>query len=117
MKRNLSNENIKKLSMIETKNGFKVDVGNYIYNPSYDYDYPSLFKKIEETETHKKYVRIKYFKYYDGTGKYFLETFTNEKSDKIWNVSNNIKKTELEESNRFSLKHLIELAELQTIYK
>jgi len=44
MTRNKKPEYIRKLFKIETSNGFKVDVANYLYNPSYDNDYPNLIK-------------------------------------------------------------------------
>lgn len=113
MAKNLKKENLKKLSQVTTSNGFKIDLANYIYNPSYEHDYPSLNKQIGETETEKQYMKVYYFKYYGGTGKYFMETYTSEKSKdgNMWTITKNNKKTELEASNRFSLKHLIELAE------
>ena len=46
----MAKRNLKKLSEITTNNGFKIDLANYIYNPSYDYDYPSLVKQTGETE-------------------------------------------------------------------
>ena len=112
MARNLKPANLKKLSQIHTTNGYKIDLANYMYNPSYSHDYPSFIKLISETETHKTYTRLSYFKYYDGSGKYFTETFTNKIDlTNSWSISENTTQTELEKSNRFSLKHLIELTE------
>lgn len=113
MARNLKKENLKKLAGIETSNGFKIDLANYIYNPSHNYEYPSLVKLTAKTEKEKQYTKVYYFKYYDGTGKYLLETHTVPKSkeDNTWVITKNHKEIELESSNRFSLKHLIEIAE------
>ena len=113
MARNHKPENLKKLSQIKTTNGFKIDLANYIYNGSYNHDYPSLIKLTAETETEKQYTRVYYFKYYGGTGKYFLETFSQEKTNdgNVWSISKNQTEIELEDNNRFNLKHLIELTE------
>ena len=111
MARNLKKENLKKLSQIETSNGFKVDLGNFIYNPSHDYEYPSLIKLTSETETEKHYTRVKYFKYYNGSGKYFLETYSRKNNNESWQIVTDSKEEELDEGNRFNLKKLIELAE------
>ncbi len=113
MARNHKPENLKKLSQIKTSNDFRIDLVNYIYNPSYNHDYPSLVKLTGETETEKQYTRVYYFKYYNGIGKYFKETYTHEKTNdnNVWSISKNIEEIELEENNRFNLKHLIELTE------
>lgn len=113
MARNLKKENLKKLAGINTKNGFKIDLANYVYNPSYDHEYPSLVKLLSETETEKSYMRFRYFKYHNGTGKYFVETYSSQKNNdgNVWSITKNQKEKELEESNRFNLKHLIELCE------
>lgn len=115
MARNLKKENLKKLSQVVTSNGFKIDLANYIYNPSHDHDYPSLVKLTGETETEKQYIRVYYFKYYNGTGNYFVETYSTQKNkdNNSWCITTNHKETELETSNRFNLKRLIELAETQ----
>jgi hypothetical protein len=114
MSRNLKKENLKKLASVTTSNGFKIDLANYIYNPSYDHEYPSLVKILSETETEKHHIRVKYFKRYNGTGTYYVETYTTKKNNDTWQIVTDTKETELETSNRFSLKHLVELAENQT---
>ena len=113
MARNLKKENLKKLAGINTNNGFKIDLANYVYNPSYNHEYPSLIKLTNETETEKQYTRVYYFKHYNGTGEYILETYSHEKdnNENVWKISKNHQQTELETNNRFNLKHLIELAE------
>jgi IMP cyclohydrolase len=73
-----------------------------------------LVKLLTETETQKQYIRVKYFKHYNGTGTYYLETYSTKKNNDTWQIVTDIKETELETCNRFSLKHLIELAEAQT---
>lgn len=113
MARNLKKENIKKLASIETSNGFKIDLANYAYNPSFNHEYPNLKKLVNETETEREYKNIYYFKYYDGTGKYFAETYTSKKNNdgNVWSITTNRNQIELEENNRFNLKKLIALAE------
>jgi hypothetical protein len=117
MSRNLKSENLKKLSQVKTSNGFKIDLANYMYNPSYDHEYPSLVKLTSETETEKQYMRVYYFKYYGGTGEYLIETYSSKKNDdeNPWSITTNRKEIKLEENNRFNLKHLIEIAEKQAI--
>ena len=112
MARNLKPANLKKLSQIKTTNGFKIDLANYMYNPSYDHEYPNLIKLTHETTTERFYTNIKYFKRYNGTGYYSTETYSHKIDDSnSWSIANSLKETELEESNRFSMKHLIELTE------
>jgi len=113
MARNHKPENLKKLSQIQTKNNFKIDLANYLYNASYNHDYPSLIKITNETETEKQYTRIYYFKHYNGTGEYILETYTHQKTNdgNPWQISKKQKEIKLEDNNRFNLKHLIELTE------
>jgi len=112
MARNLKPANLKKLSQIKTTNGFRIDLANYMYNPSYDHEYPNLIQCTHETTTERFYTVVRYFKYYDKTGKYFLETYSHKIDDSnSWSIAQKVKETELEESNRFSMKRLIELAE------
>ena len=112
MARNLKPENLKKLSLIKTTNGFKIDLANYMYNPSYNHEYPSFLKITNQTETERFYTRVYYFKYHSGTGKYFVETYSSKiDPNNSWSIASNVKQTELEDNNRFNLKHLIELTE------
>jgi len=112
MARNLKPANLKKLSQIKTQNGFKVDLANYMYNPSYDHEYPNLIKMTHKTESERFYTNVKYFKRYNGIGYYSVETYSHVIDlSSTWSIANKVKETELEESNRFSMKHLIELAE------
>jgi hypothetical protein len=112
MARNLKKENLKKLSQIKTSNGFKIDLANYMYNPSFNHEYPNLIKVTGQTETEKFYTNVYYFKHHNGTGEYIMETYSHKiDPDSSWSIANNSKQTELESNNRFSLKHLIELAE------
>jgi len=112
MARNLKPANLKKLSQIQTTNGFRIDLANYMYNPSYDHEYPNLLKLTHETTTERFYTNIKYFKRYNGTGYYSLETYSHKiDHSNSWSIANSLKEIELEESNRFSMKRLIELAE------
>lgn len=107
MSRNLKPEYINKIRKTEAPNGYKFDIANYIYNPSYDYDYPSYQKKIDETETEDIYKRVYYFKYWDGSGEYFTETYSRKKDGSSWQVVTKITEASLEKSNRFSLKKLL----------
>lgn len=116
MSRNLKRDNIRKLAAIETKNGYKVDVANYIYNPSHDHDYPGLYKTIENTEEINRIHVVYYFKYYDGTGEYLEKTYSYKKAGELegrptWNLCNIEHEKVLETSNRFNLNKLIQLAE------
>jgi len=112
MARNLKPENLKKLSQIQTSNSFKIDLPNYMYNPSFAHEYPNLIKLTSETEIERFYTVVRYFKYYDKTGKYFLETYSSKIDDSSsWSIAKNVKEIELEASNRFSMKRLIELTE------
>ena len=112
MSRNLKPENLKKLSLIKTSNGFKVDLANYMYNPSFSHEYPNLIKLTRQTETEKFYANIKYFKYHNGTGEYILEIYYHViDNNSSWSIAHDTKQTELETSNRFSVKRLTELAE------
>lgn len=105
--RNRKPEYIKKMINTEAPNGYKFDLANYLYNPSFDYDYPSFLKMIEQTETTETYKRIYYFKYYDGEGEYLEEIFTRIKDGDAWQVVKNRTEKSLEKSNRFNLKKLL----------
>lgn len=113
MARNHKPENLKKLAQIKTTNGFKIDLPNYLYNPSYHNEYPALVKKTGETDTEQHFTRVYYFKYHGGTGEYILETYSHEKTNdnNVWSISKNRTENKLEDNNRFNLKHLVELAE------
>jgi|GEM_PF-2597970 len=112
MARNLKRENLKKLQAIKTSNGFKIDLANYMYNPSSSHEYPNLIKITSQTETEKFITSVQYFKHYNGTGEYIMQTYSHKiDPNNSWSIANNSKQTELESSNRFSLKHLIELTE------
>lgn len=114
MARNLKRDYLKKLLSIETKNGYTVDIDNYIYNPSFNNEYPNLSKKISETEKTETIRYYRYFKHYDGMGKYEFEdiVFDKEKNDTGWRTSTNSKRTIIMDGvKRFSMKKLIELAE------
>jgi len=112
MARNLKPANLKKLSQIKTTNGFRIDLANYMYNPSYDHEYPNLIKLTHQTETERFYTTVKYFKRHNGTGYYSTEIYSHKIDDSnSWSIANSLKEIELEESNRFSMKRLIELAE------
>lgn len=112
MARNLKKENLKKLAGIETKNGYKVSLADYVYNPALMYNYPVLYKVVDEDEKSRTIRQVYYFKYYDGTGEYITETHTEprDSSDTWYVIRDKVEKT-LEESKRFSLKRLQELAE------
>ena len=112
MARNLKKENLKKLSQIKTSNGFKIDLANYMYNPSYNHEYPNLIKLTHQTETEKFYTSVKYFKHHNGAGEYIMETYSHVIDlSNSWSIAKNMKEIELESNNRFSMKHLIELTE------
>lgn len=108
MTRNKKPEYITKLFKIKTSNGFKVDVANYLYNPSYDNDYPNLIK----TENNILTV-VRYFKFYGGGGQYEKQVFRipQDSAENTWRILQPISNEVIEESNRFSLNRLIKIAE------
>ena len=110
MARNLKRENLIKLSKIES-NGYKVDITNYMKNPSFRHEYPSLVKRVNDTEDKLFFKNIYYFKFHDGNGEYRLEEYSMPKnSENQWQVLRDVKETVLEESNRFSMKKLEQFA-------
>ena len=114
MARNLKKEYLKKLATINTKNGYKIDLANYIYNPSYDHDYPHLVKVVEETETHAVVNSVSYFKHYNGSGEYIFRVYNSPKASAEgsgWYFVREEKETILEHNNRFNLNKLVALAE------
>lgn len=108
MTRNKKPEYIRKLFKIETSNGFKVDVANYLYNPSYDNDYPNLLKTDGNILT-----VVRYFKFYDGSGQYEKEVFEVPETaeENLWRILKPISSEVIEKSNRFSMNKLIKIAE------
>lgn len=111
MARNLKREYLRKLVQIETKNGYKVDLGNYVSNPSFEHEYPGLRKMIEETPEKITYSNVYYFKYYDGTGEYIHKIYSAPNTGETWNIVKVESETKLEASNRFNLNKLVQLAE------
>jgi len=111
MARNLKKDYLKKLYNIRTSNGYKVHLNQYIYGFAHGDEYPKLIKLIEETETTKTYSSVYYFKYYNGTGKYFHKIYSVPNNNDSVNISTEIQETELETNNRFNLNKLIQLAE------
>ncbi len=107
MSRNLKPEYINKIRKMEAPNGYTFDLENYLYNPSYDNEYPAFKKMISETETTQTYRRVYYFKHYDKTGEYMEETFTREKNGDAWQVVRNRTEKVLEVANRYSFKKLM----------
>lgn len=104
MARNLSAANLKKLASIEV-NGYKADIANYVYNPSYEHEYPHLRKEIAENE----FSTVYYFKHYDGTGEYIHAVYKGDGSNG-WQIIKNVSEKVIEAANRFSMKKLMELA-------
>lgn len=108
MTRNKKPEYIRKLFKIETSNGFKVDVANYLYNPSYDNDYPNLMRTDGDILT-----VVGYFKFYEGSGQYEKQVFRipQDSAENTWRILQPISSEVIEESNRFSMNRLIKIAE------
>lgn len=106
MARNLKPDYINKIRKTAAPNGYAFDIGNYLYNPSYDYDYPSFIKTVAEDEKTETVRRVSYFKHYDGSGEYTLEVYTRPKSSG-WAVCKTLEEKVLEQSNRFNLKKLL----------
>lgn len=111
MARNRKPEYLKKLVNIQTANGYKVDIANYLCNPSLDNEYPGLRKVLEEDDEHITVSQVFYFKYYNGTGDYIVKTWTAPKDGSTWQIVNVTEKKTVKSSNRFSLNELIKIAE------
>ena len=109
--RNLKRDYLRKLIQIETANGYKIDLGNYVSNPSHEHEYPGLRKMIKETPEKITYSAVYYFKYYDGTGEYIHKVYSAPNNGDTWNIVNVEDEKKLEASNRFNLKKLVQLAE------
>lgn len=107
MARNRKIEYINKIRKIEAPNGYKFDLANYLYNPSYEYDYPSFIKKISEDETTETYRRVFYFKYCGGSGEYQEEIYTRVKNGDSWQIAKNRTENTLEKANRFNVNKLL----------
>lgn len=106
MARNRDPKYIKKLLQTEAPNGYKFDIANYLYNPSYDSEYPAFHKVIAEDENTQTIRRYYYFKYYNGTGEYIVDTYQRPKTDG-WAVTKQRESIVLEAANRFSVKKLL----------
>ena len=110
MTRNMNKDYIRKLIKTETPNGYKFDLANYLYNPSYGYDYPRFKKVIAEDDTTITYNVILYYKFYNGNGEYQSETYKVLKADakeNEWVISRDNTKETLSESRRFNLNTLL----------
>ena len=107
MSRNLKPEYINKIRTIEAPNGYKFDLANYLYNPSYDNEYPAFIKMISESEDTQTFRRVYYFKYYDGNGEYIAETYKRNKNGNGWQVTTGSTEEILEKSNRYNVKKLL----------
>lgn len=107
MARNRTAAYINKIRAIEAPNGYKFDIANYLYNPSYDNEYPAFIKMINETETTQTFRRVYYFKYDNGTGEYMEEVFSRKKNGEAWQVVNGRAEKVLEKSNRYNIKKLL----------
>ncbi len=111
MSRNLKKDYLLKLSAIETKNGYRIHLNQYIYGFAHGDEYPKLYKVIKETPEIKTISSVYYFKYYNGTGKYFHSVYTVPNNNDSVNIVQESTETELEANNRFNLNKLIKLAE------
>ncbi len=109
MSRNTKPEYINRIRKTEAPNGYKFDIANYLYNPSYDHDYPSFIKVIAEDEHTRTYRRYYYFKHYNGTGEYLtrLETYKDKDGGSGWSFTTPKDETILAHDNRFNLKRLL----------
>ena len=111
MSKNLKRDYLKKLHAIETKNGYRVDLLNYMYNPSFGHEYPDLVKTTEETETTITKTRFYYMKFWDGSGAYKMERYTGKKDGDAWQFVDTLEEKTIEANNRFNLNKLIAIAE------
>ena len=111
MARNLKRDYLLKLRAIETKNGYRIHLNQYIYGFAHGDEYPKLYKVINETPETKTISSVYYFKYYNGTGKYFHQVYEVPNNNDSVNIVNVIEEHEIEANNRFNLNKLIKLAE------
>ena len=111
MARNRKKDYIKKLLQIQTGNGYKIDIGNYLYNPSFDNEYPALKKKISETPERLTFSTVYFMKYYDGTAEYKQRIYSAPNNGESWNVVNIESERVIETAGRFNLNKLVQLAE------
>ena len=111
MARNTKRDYIKKLLGIETGNGYKIDVANYLYNPALDNEYPALKKKISETPERVTFSSVYFMRYYDGTAEYKEKVYSAPNTGDTWNVVNIESERVIEPGQRFNLNKLIQLAE------
>ena len=81
-------EQAKKYAKIEAPNGYKFDVSNFLYNPSFGNEYPAFYKAIQEDGDRVKYRRVYYFKHYDKTASICVETFYRVKNGDQWQIVN-----------------------------
>ena len=107
MARNRTPKYINRIRKIEAPNGFKFDIANYLYNPSYEYDYPHFMKVIAEDEDTQKIKSVYYEKFYDGTGQYTVQTYHRKKNGPNWQIVTHVTNTLLEKSNRFNINKLL----------
>ena len=107
MARNRTPEYINRIRKLEAPNGFKFDIANYLYNPSYEHEYPN-FTKVIATEGELETVKnIYYFKHYDGSGEYIAQTFQRKKNVNGWQIVSHVKEETIERSNRFNVQKLL----------
>ena len=108
MARNRTPEYINRLRSAKAPNGFRFDIANYLYNPSYDHDYPHFIKVVAEDGDTEKVKAVFYEKYYDGSGAYKVQTYHRKKNENGWQVVTSVHTETLEEARRFSLPRLLE---------
>ena len=106
MARNLKPDYINRIRKTPVPAGYKFDIANYLYNPSYDCDYPAFLAVIAEDENTQTVRRIQYFKHYDGSGEYQEVIFSRPKTPG-WAVTHQRSEKVLGTGSRFSLKTLI----------
>lgn len=106
MTRNLKPDYINKIRKMPVPAPYKFDIGNYLYNPSPDCEYPAFCAVITEDEKTQTVRRVQYFKFYDGTGEYQEVIYTRPK-ETGWAVVEQRSEKVLAQSSRFSLKTLI----------
>ena len=61
MAKNLKVGYLKKLRDLETSNGYKVNLSQYLYGFAHGDEYPKLGKLIEETPESRKYSEVSLF--------------------------------------------------------
>lgn len=73
-------EKAKKYAKIEAPNGFKFNVGRYLYGFSIGDEYPAFIKEVKQDEKYIYYKQVYFFKHYNGEVSIYVENYSREKN-------------------------------------